>query len=101
MSTNYPQGSMGQQDQKNQKLAAVIFILGFLAIHAAAIFIPAAPHFTGINYAVTGVAVLALIILVALLWGNADLTEEQKWPHILVIVLAFASAVMIGYCPTC
>jgi len=34
-------------------------------------------------------------------WRNADLTEDFGWPEGVVIILAAASAISIGYCPTC
>lgn len=88
-------------DQKKAKVAAVIFVLGFLALHAAAYFLSATPHFGTVNYIATGVAVLALIILAGALWVNNDYVDETRWPHLVVIVLSFTSAVLIGYCSTC
>ena len=101
MATNYPKGSMGSNDARNQKLAAVIYILGFAALHALAFFIPAVNHFHGWRIPLFIVATAAVIWLVSMFWRNADLTEDFGWPEGVVIILAAASAISIGYCPTC
>lgn len=99
MSTNYPKGSMGEQDAKNQKVAAVIFVLGFIVLHALAIFIPAHVYTDTWNLVLTALAAAALLVLALMLWNNADLTEDSKVPHAIVIALAFASAVSLFYRP--
>lgn len=93
--------TMETNNARNQKVAAVIYILAFLALHALAYFIPAQPHFVGWRIPLFIVAALALLILAFMFWKNSDLTEDFGWPEGFVIIISFASAVCIGYCPTC
>jgi len=97
MSTNYPKGSMGDGDARNQKLAAIIYIVAFIGLHALMFIIPDHPRFHVPQIIVTTLATGALAFLVREFWTNADLTEDFKWPEGLVIALAAASLVLIGW----
>jgi len=98
---NYPKGSTGDQSARNQKLAAAIYLGGFALLHVLAFVLSAHPNFYGWRVALFGVAVVAVLALAISFFRNADLTEDFRWPEVVVIILAFASAVAIGYCPTC
>lgn len=99
MSTDFPKGSMGEADAKGQKVAAIIIILAFIALHVIAFVIPDHPHFGGWRIALTAAATIWTIIVAISLFEGADLTEDNKWPYVVLIALAFASAVCIFYTP--
>lgn len=98
--TDYQKGTTGSNDAKNQKWAAVIYILAFAALHALAFFIPAETFFHGWRVALTIVATIAVLLLAISFWNNGDLTEDFGWPQGVVIALSFASAICVFYHPT-
>jgi hypothetical protein len=94
-------GSMLEADIKKAKVAAVIIAVAFIALHIVVFVIPAHPRFGTVQKIATSVAGIATAIVAIAKWNNVLWAEELKWPYLLIIVLAFASAVLIGYCPTC
>lgn len=103
--TNYPKGSLGEQEQKNTKTFYIIAVIGFVVLHAADIFLS---HNLFGNMKTNGwlwiFPALAVITLAACIYGRVkekDWAEESNWPYIVLMLLSMASAVSIGWCQTC
>lgn len=97
--------SQAEQDVKNAKTAIRISILAFIIIHALVFIIPAHAFPLWIDLINRKPAIL-IVHLAAVVWPiivlRADL-KDKNWatlsniPWILMLVLAFTSAVIIGY----
>lgn len=100
MSTTYPKGSTGEQEQKNTKIFMEIAIPAAILFHALAFGIPQhaglyfrAHWFCWLAIFAAGTAVTVCIR------GRAkelDAFEESNVPYIIMILINFTSAVIIG-----
>ncbi len=103
MDTNFPDGSMGEQEQKNAKVFEKIVIAGTVLLTLVCYFASAHPFVSTHKYPALWIlpvvfAAWAVYCVVNVLKQSA-VTEEQKWPYILLIVLFFASLVAMFYVP--
>ena len=103
MPTQFPKGSMGEQDQKNNKLAGWIVCIASIVVTAICYFLAAQPFHT-IMVTPAWVAVpIAFVAWTAFvvygLFQDSDFVTLSKVPLIVVIVLFFASMYVLFHQP--
>jgi len=99
--TTYPEGSMGQQEQKNSKVFAEIAIPAAFFFHLLAFAIPAHAGLFFLHHWYCWLLILAagaaVTVCIRGRIKEIDLFEEQGWPYIVMIIINMASAVTIGH----
>ncbi len=95
--------SMQDQEKKNFKVARIIIVIAWIAIHAIALglsnnrFGPVSAH--GWLWILPIASVIYTVWLVA--FTGTDTLSENNGYYIAGVILAFFSAMAVAYCPFC
>jgi hypothetical protein len=105
MATEFPKGSMGEQDVKNNKLASKICIAAFVVAHLLC-YVLSNARFVQVGkypflWAVPVLCIVALVFTVKNLLKGSEVTELSPWPYIALIATTFFSCMVLFWCAAC